>query len=175
MFNFLGAKDPIFIPKFQAMKKIFTSLMFLAGVTAFGQGMQFKTPQFEAGLGVAIRHSEGFTIPRMHVNAINFYGPIGAYLTMEQRNNVTFYDDFNGDGNYTRYILGLNATLPNNVSFYGGLSPFGPYGLTGDGGFGKVRKELGIGYHLAPITLQLGYSRWVGLTAGLIFRFAEKE
>jgi outer membrane protein OmpA-like peptidoglycan-associated protein len=167
MFNFLDGKDPTFIPKIQAMKKFITPLLLALSFTAFGQ----LTPTFELGAGLALKHTEGFYIPRYTVSAINLYKGLGVYTTYEQRNEVSFVDDFNGDGNYQRYTMGPTLSLNQNLYAFAGVSPLGPYGFTGEGGFGKVRKEVGLGLVFNPITLRLGYSNWVGTTIGVHYRF----
>ena len=79
--------------------------------------------------------------------------------------------DFNGDGNYQRYLVGPTLYINPNIYAYGGISPFGPYGLGCEGGFGKVRKEIGMAYVFAPFTLHAGYSNWVGFTTGVGYQF----
>ena len=96
---------------------------------------------------------------------------LGLYATYEQRNDVNFVDDFNGDGNYQRYTIGPTLTLNQSLYAFGGISPFGPYGLTHS--FGKVRKEIGLGLIFDPITLRIGYSNWVGTTVGVHYRFGQ--
>lgn len=120
---------------------------------------------------MALRHTEGFYIPRFSVAGHKIYKGLGLYATYEQRNNVAFADDFNGDGNYQRYMVGPTLYLNDVVYAYGGISPFGPYGLGGEGGFGKVRKEIGLAYVFAPFTLHAGYSNWVGFTTGVGYQF----
>ena len=140
----------------------------LQSVTGFAQ---FTQPLFEVGAGMALRHTEGFYVPRASFAAHKLYKGLGVYTTYEQRNNVGFADDFNGDGNYQRYLVGPTLYLNPALYAYAGLSPFGPYGLGGEGGFGKVRKELGIAYVFKPFTLHAGYSNWVGFTTGVGYQF----
>lgn len=170
MFNFLGGKDPTFTSKFQAMKKTLTLFAVVLSASLFAQG----SPAIELGAGLALKHTEGFYIPRYTISGVNLYKGFGLYATYEQRNGVTFVDDFNGDGTYQRYTIGPVLSMNSNLYAFGGLSPFGPYGLNGDGGFGKVRKEVGLGLVFNPVTLRLGYSNWVGTTLGAHYRFGFK-
>ena len=100
------------------------------------------SPAIELGGGLALKHTEGFYIPRYTVSGINLYQGLGLYTTYEQRNDVVFNDDFNGDGNYQRYTMGPTISLNSNLYGFAGISPFGPYGLGHS--FGKVRKELAL-------------------------------
>ena len=144
---------------------------FLMLVASFAVHAQIVSPVFELGSGIALRHTEGFYIPRFSVAAHKVFKGLGFYGTYEQRNDVAFADDFNGDGNYQRYVVGPTLYLNPAIYAYAGISPFGPYGLGGDGGFGKVRKELGIAYVFKPFTLHAGYSNWVGFTTGVGYQF----
>ncbi|MDG1253570.1 MAG: OmpA family protein [Schleiferiaceae bacterium] len=135
------------------------------------QGFSQLSPVLEVGGGLALKHTEGFYIPRLTVAGLNLYKGIGLYSTYEQRNNVVFVDDFNGDGDYQRYLIGPTLTINQSLYAFAGMSPLGPYGLNGVGGFGKVRKEIGLGLVFNPITLRLGYSNWVGTTLGVAYRF----
>ncbi len=150
------------------MKRIVFALFLTASVLTQAQ---LTPPLFELGAGMAIRHTEGFYIPRFSVAAHKIFKGLGVYATYEQRNNVAFADDFNGDGTYQRYLVGPTLYLNPAIYAYAGISPFGPYGLGGDGGFGKVRKELGIAYGFKPFTLHAGYSNWVGFTTGVGYQF----
>lgn len=171
MFNFLNGKDPTFTSKFQAMKKHLAIFAVLLSVSLFSQG----NPAVELGAGLALKHTEGFYVPRYTVSGVNLFRSFGLYATYEQRNDVTFTDDFNGDGNYQRYTIGPVFSMNKNLYAFGGISPFGPYGLTGEGGFGKVRKEVGLGLIFNPVTLRIGYSNWVGTTIGAHYRFGSKN
>lgn len=153
------------------MKKHFALFAAILSISLFSQ----STPAVEFGAGLALKHSEGFYIPRYTVSGFNLFKSFGMYATYEQRNSVTFTDDFNGDGNYQRYTIGPVLSMNNNLYAFGGISPFGPYGLTGEGGFGKVRKEVGLGLIFNPVTLRIGYSNWVGTTVGAHYRFGFKK
>ena len=145
-------------------------IIILFGAT-LGASAQLSLPTFEVGAGLALRHTEGFYIPRFNIAGHKIYKGLGLFMTYEQRNNVTFADDFNADGNYQRYLVGPTLYVNPNIYIYGGISPFGPYGLGGDGGFGKVRKEIGFAYVFKPFTLHAGYSNWVGFTTGVGYQF----
>ena len=151
------------------MLKRFVFTLFAASTLA--ATAQLTPPVIEVGTGMALRHTEGFYIPRFSVAGHKIYKGLGLYATYEQRNNVAFVDDFNGDGNYQRYVVGPTLYLNPSFYAYGGISPFGPYGLGGEGGFGKVRKEIGIAYVFKPFTLHAGYSNWVGFTTGVGYQF----
>ncbi len=147
------------------MKKIFVSILIL---TSFVGLAQFS-PAIEVGGGMALKHTEGFYIPRVTIGGANLFKGLGFYATYEQRNEVAFKDDFNADGNYQRYTVGPMLTLNSSLYAFAGVSPIGPYGLSHD--FGKVRKEIGLGLVFSPITLRVGYSNWVGTTVGVAYRF----
>jgi outer membrane protein OmpA-like peptidoglycan-associated protein len=149
------------------MKKILFLCLLASTAALFGQA----SPTIEIGAGMALKHTEGFYIPRFTVSGVNLYKGLGIYTTYEQRNNVNFVDDFNGDGNYQRYTIGPTLTLNQSLYAFGGVSPLGPYGLTHS--FGKVRKEVGLGLIFNPITLRIGYSNWVGTTIGVHYRFGQ--
>jgi outer membrane protein OmpA-like peptidoglycan-associated protein len=147
-----------------------TLLIILLGAS-IGASAQLSLPTFEVGAGLALRHTEGFYIPRYSLAGHKIFKGLGLYLSYEQRNNVQFSDDFNADGNYQRYLVGPTLYVNPNIYLYGGISPLGPYGLGGDGGFGKVRKEIGFAYVFKPFTLHAGYSNWVGFTTGVGYQF----
>ena len=145
-------------------------IIILIGATIGASG-QLSLPTFEVGSGLALRHTEGFYIPRFSLAGHKIFKGLGLYMTYEQRNNAPFADDFNADDNYQRYLVGPTLYVNPNIYVYGGISPFGPYGLGGDGGFGKVRKEIGFAYVFKPFTLHAGYSNWVGFTTGVGYQF----
>jgi outer membrane protein OmpA-like peptidoglycan-associated protein len=148
-------------------------LIILIGATIKASA-QLSLPTFEVGTGLVLRHSEGFYIPRISVAGHKIYKGLGLYLTYEQRNNVPFADDFNADGNYQRYLVGPTFNINRFVYLFGGISPIGSYGLEGEGGFGKVRKEIGIAGVWKNYTMNFGYSNWVGATVGVGYQFGIK-
>lgn len=150
------------------IKRILLTILFGATI---GASAQLTLPTFEVGAGLALRHTEGFYIPRFSLAGHKIFKGVGLYLSYEQRNNVQFADDFNADGNYQRYLVGPTLYVNPNIYVYGGISPLGTYGLGGEGGFGKVRKEIGFAYVFKPFTLHVGYSNWVGFTTGVGFQF----
>ena len=148
-------------------------LIILIGATLKASA-QLSLPTFEVGTGLALRHTEGFSIPRFSLAGHKIYKGLGLYMTYEQRNNVPFADDFNADGNYQRYLLGPTFSINRFVYLFGGISPVGPYGLGGEGGFDKVRKEIGVAGVWKNYTMHLGYSNWVGATLGVGYQFGIK-
>jgi outer membrane protein OmpA-like peptidoglycan-associated protein len=150
------------------LKRLVLTTLIAASFNASGQ---FTAPVYEVGAGLALGHTEGFYIPRASFAAHKIFKGVGLYTTYEQRNNVGFADDFNADGNFQRYLVGPTFYLNPAFYAYGGISPFGPYGLGGEGGFGKVRKEIGFAYVFKPFTLHAGYSNWVGFTTGVGYQF----
>jgi outer membrane protein OmpA-like peptidoglycan-associated protein len=153
------------------MKKIILILALAVGIAAQAQGI---SPVFEFSAGSALKHSEGFAVPRINLAAHKLYKGIGLYTMYEQRNNVTFADDFNKDGNYQRYVVGPTFSVNRFVYLFAGISPVGPYGLGGEGGFGKVRKEIGIAGVWKNYTMHFGYSNWVGTTVAVGYQFGLK-
>ena len=154
------------------IKRILLIILIGATIKASAQlSPPMTLPTFEVGAGLALRHTEGFYIPRFSLAGHKIFKGLGLYLSYEQRNNVQFSDDFNADGNYQRYLVGPTLYVNPNIYLYGGISPLGPYGLGGDGGFGKVRKEIGFAYVFKPFTLHAGYSNWVGFTTGVGYQF----
>lgn len=153
------------------MKKLFLLLLLITGTVAQSQGIK---PIYEFSLGTAIYHTEGFSVPRMNLAVHKLYKGFGLYTMYEQRNNVTFSDDFNQDGDYQRYLFGTTYSVNRYLYLFAGMSPFGRYGIGGAGGFGKVRKELGIAGVWKNYTLHLGYSKWVGPTVAVGYQFGIK-
>ncbi len=153
------------------MKKLFLVLALAAGVAAQAQGIK---PVFEFSAGSAIKHSEGFAVPRINLAAHKLYKGLGLYTMYEQRNNVTFADDFNKDGNYQRYVVGPTFSVNRFVYLFAGISPLGQYGFGGEGGLGKVRKEVGIAGVWKNYTMHFGYSNWVGPTVAVGYQFGLK-
>ncbi len=143
------------------MKKVITL------IAALLMGTAASAQILEPHLGVNIKHSEGFTVPRFGASMLDMYKGIGVYSTFEMRNNVTFSDDANGDGNYFRYLMGPTIKISKPMYLFAGLSPFGKFGfnndLGSDGFFDKVRKEVGAAYIYKGIALRITYSNWVGL------------
>jgi len=157
------------------IKRILLIILIGATIKASAQlSPPMTLPTFEVGTGLAFRHSEGFYIPRFSIAGHKIYKGLGLYLTYEQRNNVPFADDFNSDGNYQRYLVGPTFYVNRFVYLFGGVSPVGPYGLGGEGGFDKVRKEIGVAGIWKNYTLHLGYSNWVGATVGVGYQFGIK-
>jgi len=153
------------------MKNLILFLCLVLGLSATSQGLN---PVFEFSAGAALKHAEGFAVPRVNLAAHKLYKGLGVYTMFEQRNNVTFADDFNKDGNYQRYVVGPTFNINQFVYLFGGISPFGPYGLGGEGGFGKVRKEIGVAGVWKNYTMHFGYSNWVGASVAVGYQFGIK-
>lgn len=153
------------------MKNLILLFLLFIGLAANAQGLN---PVFEFSTGAAIRHTEGFAVPRVNIAAHKLYKGFGVYTMYEQRNNVTFADDFNKDGNYQRYVVGPTFSVNRFLYLFAGLSPLGSYGFGGEGGFGKVRKEIGVAGVWKNYTMHLGYSNWVGASVAVGYQFGIK-
>ena len=144
-------------------------------MSAFGQGAQFadqlvndlasQEPSFEFGLGYAVRHNEGFGIPRMTLGVNNLFNAgVGFYVTPEYRGGITFLED--GTDYYFRMPMGMTFEY-GPVGAFVGMDPISA--LAGK----HLRKEMGLYYYDAkvmPISIRLGYSIWVGPTIGFGYR-----
>jgi len=153
------------------MKNLILYFCLLLGLVANAQGIN---PVFELSTGAAIQHDEGFAVPRVNIAAHKLYKGLGVYTMYEHRNNVTFADDFNKDGNYQRYVVGPTFSVNRFLYLFAGISPLGSYGIGGEGGFGKVRKEIGVVGIWKNYTMHLGYSNWVGTSVAVGYQFGIK-
>jgi outer membrane protein OmpA-like peptidoglycan-associated protein len=156
------------------MKNLFTIvLLAVIGVALNAQG--FQKPKFEVGLGYALKHQEGFGIPRFTFAANEFYngygrGLIGAYGTIEYRGGVDFKED--GTNYYFRAPIGLNFSFPKLPE----LQVFGGADVISYASGKNLRKEFGVRYaYDNKYSVRVGYSNWVGLTLGVGYQFPTKS
>jgi outer membrane protein OmpA-like peptidoglycan-associated protein len=113
---------------------------------------------------------------------------VGIYYILEYRGGIKFQED--GTNFYFRDLLGLNYSINKSFSIHGGLGVFRKgILLNGEerGGefylnklqFGRLRHAIGVTFRIPeyPISVDLGYSSWVGPTAtfGYIIPMKQKK
>lgn len=161
LLNFHDGKDPTFTPKNRAMKKILLFILTVVGLNMSGQ--LGSIPNFEVGIGYALRHTEGFGIPKAYFGVNNAFRGLGAYVSPEYRANITFIED--GTDFYFRIPMGLTLEVNENFGLFAGIDPI-------SFAQGKnLRKEIGMAFYTGPLTIRTGYSYWVGGTVGVGYRF----
>jgi hypothetical protein len=126
---------------------------------------QFQTPKLEVGLGYAIKHQEGFGIPRLTIGLNEMFKGFGFYATPEYRGGIEFKED--GTNYYFRLPTGINYRHSSGIGVFAG-------GDLLSVAIGKnFRKELGASYVLDNgLTFRASYSNWVGLSLGVGYQFA---
>jgi len=143
--------------------KVTTSSPILKGLS---ENLALQSPSFEINAGLAVRHKEGFSIPRVTVGVNNlFKSGIGFYMTPEYRGGITFDED--GTNYYFRIPMRLSFEY-GTIGLFLGADPINA--LAGK----NWRKEMGIIYSdpsKLPVDFRLGLSSWVGATFGIGYRF----
>ena len=179
------------------MKNIFLSLIIVL-VSVFlpqtGNAQSSKEKwniaSWEPGLGMVFRHKEQFSAVRLAMGSRNLLikNRIGIYYILEYRGGIKFQED--GTNFYFRDLLGLNYSINKSFSIHGGMGVFRKgILLNGEerGGefylnklqFGRLRHAIGVTFRIPeyPISVDLGYSSWVGPTAtfGYIIPMKQKK
>jgi outer membrane protein OmpA-like peptidoglycan-associated protein len=179
------------------MKNIFLSLIIVL-VSVFlpqtGNAQSSKEKwniaSWEPGLGMVFRHKEQFSAVRLAMGSRNLLikNRVGIYYILEYRGGIKFQED--GTNFYFRDLLGLNYSINKSFSIHGGLGVFRKgILLNGEerGGefylnklqFGRLRHAIGVTFRIPeyPISVDLGYSSWVGPTAtfGYIIPMKQKK
>lgn len=148
-----------------AMKKIILISFIISSLSSAGQLVQ--GPNFELGVGYALRHTEGFGIPKFYIGVNNLFNGLGAYISPEYRSNITFIED--GTDYYFRIPMGLTFDVNENIGMFAGVDPISFFQ-------GKnLRKEVGLAFYTGPLTIRTGYSYWVGATIGFGYRFGQSS
>jgi outer membrane protein OmpA-like peptidoglycan-associated protein len=151
---------------------------------------RWNVASWEPGLGMVFRHKEQFSAVRLAMGSRNLLikNRIGIYYILEYRGGIKFQED--GTNFYLRDLLGLNYSINKSFSIHGGMGVFRKgILLNGEerGGefylnklqFGRLRHAIGVTFRIPeyPISVDLGYSSWVGPTAtfGYIIPMNQKK
>ena len=151
---------------------------------------KWNIASWEPGLGMVFRHKEQFSAVRLAMGSRNLLikNRIGIYYILEYRGGIKFQED--GTNFYFRDLLGLNYSINKSFSIHGGMGVFRKgILLNGEerGGefylnklqFGRLRHAIGVTFRIPeyPISVDLGYSSWVGPTAtfGYIIPMKQKK
>jgi outer membrane protein OmpA-like peptidoglycan-associated protein len=151
---------------------------------------KFNVASWEPGLGMVFRHKERFSAVRLAMGSRNLLikNRVGIYYILEYRGGIKFQED--GTNFYFRDLLGLNYSINKSFSIHGGMGVFRKgILLNGEerGGefylnklqFGRLRHAIGVTFRIPeyPISVDLGYSSWVGPTAtfGYIIPMKQKK
>ena len=179
------------------MKNIFLSLIIVLvsvllpqTVNAQTSKVKWNVASWEPGLGMVFRHKEQFSAVRLAMGSRNLLikNRVGIYYILEYRGGIKFQED--GTNFYLRDLLGLNYSINKSFSIHGGMGVFRKgILLNGEerGGefylnklqFGRLRHAIGVTFRIPeyPISVDLGYSSWVGPTAtfGYIIPMKQKK
>jgi outer membrane protein OmpA-like peptidoglycan-associated protein len=179
------------------MKNIFLSLIIVLVSVLLPQTVNAQTSKekwniasWEPGLGMVFRHKEQFSAVRLAMGSRNLMikNRVGVYYILEYRGGIKFQED--GTNFYFRDLLGLNYSINKSFSIHGGMGVFRKgILLNGEerGGefylnklqFGRLRHAIGVTFRIPeyPISIDLGYSSWVGPTAtfGYIIPMKQKK
>lgn len=179
------------------MKNIFLSLIIVLvsvllpqTVNAQTSKVKWNVASWEPGLGMVFRHKEQFSAVRLALGTRNLLvkNRVGIYYILEYRGGIKFQED--GTSFYFRDLLGLNYSINKSFSIHGGMGVFRKgILLNGEerGGefylnklqFGRLRHAIGVTFRIPeyPISIDLGYSSWVGPTAtfGYIIPMKQKK
>jgi outer membrane protein OmpA-like peptidoglycan-associated protein len=179
------------------MKKLILTLLCILSL-GFDSNVQaqsasqprWNVASWEPGLGMVFRHKEQFSAVRLALGSRNLMikNRIGVYYILEYRGGIKFQED--GTNFYFRDLLGLNYSINKSFSIHGGMGVFRKgILLNGEerGGefylnklqFGRLRHAIGVTFRIPeyPISVDLGYSSWVGPTAtfGYIIPMKQKK
>jgi outer membrane protein OmpA-like peptidoglycan-associated protein len=192
-------KHCIFDSIFYSMKKLILTLLCILSL-GFDSNVQaqsesasqprWNVASWEPGLGMVFRHKEQFSAVRLALGSRNLMikNRIGVYYILEYRGGIKFQED--GTNFYFRDLLGLNYSINKSFSIHGGMGVFRKgILLNGEerGGefylnklqFGRLRHAIGVTFRIPeyPISVDLGYSSWVGPTAtfGYIIPMKQKK
>jgi outer membrane protein OmpA-like peptidoglycan-associated protein len=141
---------------------------------------RWNVASWEPALGMVFRHHEKFSAARLQIGTRNLMikNRVGVYYILEYRGGINFVED--NTKFYFRDLLGLNYSINKSLSIHAGMGVFRK-GLLQSGEarggeyyynsaqFGRLRKEIGLTFRIPqyPISIDLGYSTWVGPTATL--------
>ena len=159
-------------------------------VNAQTSKVKWNVASWEPGLGMVFRHKEQFSAVRLAMGSRNLLikNRVGIYYILEYRGGIKFQED--GTNFYLRDLLGLNYSINKSFSIHGGMGVFRKgILLNGEerGGefylnklqFGRLRHAIGVTFRIPeyPISIDLGYSSWVGPTAtfGYIIPMKQKK
>ena len=179
------------------MKKFIPTLLctLILGSSSNVQAQSASQPRWniaswEPALGMVFRHHEKFSAARLQIGTRNLMikNRVGVYYILEYRGGINFVED--NTKFYFRDLLGLNYSINKSLSIHAGMGVFRK-GLLQSGvarggeyyynsaQFGRLRKEIGLTFRIPqyPISIDLGYSTWVGPTAtfGYIIPMEQKK
>jgi outer membrane protein OmpA-like peptidoglycan-associated protein len=151
---------------------------------------RWNVASWEPGLGMVFRHQEKFSAARLQLGTRNLFikNRVGVYYILEYRGGIQFQED--GTTFYFRDLLGLNYSVNKSFSVHAGMGVFrkgilqsgeargGEY-YYNNNQFGRLRKEIGVTFKIPEyrVSVDLGYSTWVGPTAtfGYVLPMKEKK
>ena len=169
---------------------VLVSVLLPQTVNAQTSKVKWNVASWEPGLGMVFRHKEQFSAVRLAMGSRNLLikNRVGIYYILEYRGGIKFQED--GTNFYLRDLLGLNYSINKSFSIHGGMGVFRKgILLNGEerGGefylnklqFGRLRHAIGVTFRIPeyPISVDLGYSSWVGPTAtfGYIIPMKQKK
>lgn len=169
---------------------VLVSVLLPQTVNAQTSKVKWNVASWEPGLGMVFRHKEQFSAVRLAMGSRNLLikNRVGIYYILEYRGGIKFQED--GTNFYFRDLLGLNYSINKSFSIHGGMGVFRKgILLNGEerGGefylnklqFGRLRHAIGVTFRIPeyPISVDLGYSSWVGPTAtfGYIIPMKQKK
>ncbi len=169
---------------------VLVSVLLPQTVNAQTSKEKWNVASWEPGLGMVFRHKEQFSAVRLALGTRNLLvkNRVGIYYILEYRGGIKFQED--GTNFYFRDLLGLNYSINKSFSIHGGMGVFRKgILLNGEerGGefylnklqFGRLRHAIGVTFRIPeyPISVDLGYSSWVGPTAtfGYIIPMKQKK
>ena len=169
---------------------VLVSVLLPQTVNAQTSKVKWNVASWEPGLGMVFRHKEQFSAVRLAMGSRNLLikNRVGIYYILEYRGGIKFQED--GTNFYLRDLLGLNYSINKSFSIHGGMGVFRKgILLNGEerGGefylnklqFGRLRHAIGVTFRIPeyPISIDLGYSSWVGPTAtfGYIIPMKQKK
>ena len=150
------------------MKRIIIITMAIFSLQMDVKSQSSFSPEIETGLGVVFSHQEKFSAVRFAVGGKNLIlkNRLGFYYVLEYRGGIQFQED--NTNYYFRDIFGVVYSINNSFSIRAGAGLLRKGLLAGSAdNDGRLRKEIAITYQIPkyPISIDIGYSVWVGPTA----------
>jgi hypothetical protein len=150
------------------MKKIIIIVLAIFSFQLDVKAQSDLSPEIETGLGIVFRHQEKFSAVRLALGGRNLIlkNKLGFYYVLEYRGGIEFQED--NTNYYFRDVFGVVFSINKSFSVRAGAGLLRKGILAGStDNDGRLRKEIAITYQIPqyPISLDLGFSVWVGPTA----------